>query len=155
MLWWLQMLLMLVLIGIMWQWYHPAVVGSIELRRDLYDAARWAEIQQSTVSHGNTGHQPPLQWWPGRGIAGNLPHKEVNKDIRSGGTGLAAGTTCAETRKKTDQVICVHLAAIIRDQGYNRLTFLPLFRNIAPPCLWWEPEFTHEGATERLQQPPG
>ena len=62
-------------------------------------------------------------------------HKEVNKDIRSGGTGLAAGTTCAETRKKTDQVICVHLAAIIRDQGYNRLTFLPLFRNIAPPCL--------------------
>ena len=62
------------------------MVGSVDLRRDLYDAARWAEIQQSVVSHGNTGHQPtpPYIGW---GIAGNLLHKEVNKDIRSGGTG--------------------------------------------------------------------
>ena len=94
------------------------------------DGPRLGSNQQWLMVTLDTSPPPYIGW----GIAGNLPHKEVNKDIRSGGTGLAAGTTCAETRKKTDQVICVHLAAIIRDQGYNRLTFLPLFRNIAPPC---------------------
>ena len=60
----------------------------MELRRDLYDAARWAEIasiQHCLMVTLDTSPPPYIGW----GIAGNLPHKEVNKDIRSGGT---AGT---------------------------------------------------------------
>ena len=65
---------------------HPAVVGSVDLRRDLYDAARWAEIASSQHCLMVTLDTSPPPYI-GRGIAGNLLDKEVNKDIRSGGTG--------------------------------------------------------------------